>query len=1163
MHRYALAFAFSLTLIACGDNIDGGGAPSVGDLSVTTEEDTAVTHALDITGGDAANLAIALGQPMHGAVTMSGASFTYTPAENYNGDDEFTVTVADDNNRGNTATVHITISPVNDSPAGVADSFATNEDAAHAAELTSLLSNDTDPDGDTLTISSVGNATNGTVALTATDVVFTPATDFVGTATYRYTVSDGTETSDVTVTITVGGVNDAPVAVDDTGTTDEDTDLVVTAASLTTNDTDTENQTLTVTGVTAVTGGTVTLDAGTITFTPNPDFNGAASYTYTVSDGALTDTGTVAVTVTAVNDAPVAVDDTATTAEDTPVTVLQTAMLANDTDVDAGTTLTVTGAANPAGGTISLVNGDVTFTPTQNFTGAASFEYTVSDGTLTDTGLVVITVTGTNDAPVAVDDMQMTNEDVPLVFASSELVTNDIDIDGDPLTVSLVLNAVNGTVNLAGGQITFTPDANFTGMASFDYVVTDGTLTDTGTVNIAITAVNDPPIAVDDTASTNEDTALLLLGADLTTNDTDPEATALTITAVSNPVGGTVSVTNGDVTFTPTLNFNGAASFTYTVSDAGGATDTGQVAVTVTAVNDPPIASNDSATAQTTLPTTYPTSDFLANDTDVEGNPLTITAVSNPSNGATVSLTGTTITFTSAIAFTGTATFDYTVDDGAGGTDTGTVTVNVILVNVCGDGTVFGAETCDDGDTDPGDGCDENCQTENGYTCDGQPSVCITTCGDGVTAGLEECDDNNTADGDGCDSNCTPTGCGNGIVTTGEACDDGDADSTDGCTTQCVAGVICATSSFADGDRFATDPATGTCYVSFDSDTLSYAAAQNLCLSAGGYLATITSAAEQVIVQSVQNTAQNPWIGGDDIAVEGTFGWVTGEPFTFTSFAALQPDDDVDLGGGGDCLHLFNAAGEWNDTSCANATSFVVGEICEFEVQPCSDGVVQPGEQCDDGNTTDGDGCSASCETEVVPCGNGVLEPALGETCDDGNQTSGDGCSATCAAERLFIFTFTGAAGSEATLPADGGTPTGLASIPTMSRGTGLTAVGGANAFNGSNWATTFDANDYYAFTVTPAANTTIILNRMSFAEQRSGSGPVTYAVRSSLDGFTANLQTGATATAFATHAFTLDAQFSTLTAPVEFRIFAFGSTGTAGTLRIDTVDVSGGVVVP
>ena len=163
----------------------------------------------------------------------------------------------------------------------------------------------------------------------------------------------------------------------------------------------------------------------------------------------------MSVTVTPVNDAPVAVDDTATVAEDSTANVIN--VLGNDTDPD-GTTPTVTAVSNPTGGTVDLTGGVVTFTPTANYTGTAGFDYTLSDGALTDTGHVTVTITAVNDPPVAVDDTVTTDQNVPAVIPTATLTGNDTDIDGGPLTVTAVSGPTNGTVVLNGDNtITFTP----------------------------------------------------------------------------------------------------------------------------------------------------------------------------------------------------------------------------------------------------------------------------------------------------------------------------------------------------------------------------------------------------------------------------------------------------------------------------------------------------------------------------------------------------------------------------------------------------------------------------------------------------------------------------------------------------------------------------------
>jgi hypothetical protein len=661
-------------------------APVANDDTDTTAEETAlVIPAADLLANDSdvegtALTITAVADGLGGSVALAGTDVTFTPATDFTGAATFTYTVSD-GAASDQATVTVTVTPVNDAPVAVGDARTTAEDVPLVVAAADLAANDTDIDGDPLTVTAVGGAVNGAVVLAGGDVTFTPTPNFNGPASFTYTVSDGTADATGTVTVTVTPVNDGPVAVDDAATTAEDTPLVSTLSSLTANDLDVDlGATLSVTAVGGATNGAVAIVGGGFTFTPTANFNGTASFTYTVSDGTLTDTGLVTVTVTAVNDAPVAVDDTRSTNEDTPLVIAASSLTANDTDADNGTTLTVTAVGGATNGSVGLAGGNVTFTPTANFSGAASFTYTVSDGTATDSGLVTVTVAAVNDAPVAVDDARSTSEDTPLVIAASSLAANDTDADtGATLTVTAVGGASNGAVGLAGGNVTFTPTANFNGTASFTYTVSDGTATDSGLVTVTVAAVNDAPVAVDDARSTNEDTPLIMTVASLVGNDTDVDAgTTLTITAVGGASNGSVGLAGGSVTFTPTAGYSGPASFTYTVSD-GSLTDAGQVNITVVAVNDPPIAIDDGVVATEDTPLVFPADDLVANDTDVDGDDLTVTAVSNPTGG-TVGLAGGNITFTPTPNFSGAGLFTYTVSDGTD-TDTGTVSVVVNPVN--------------------------------------------------------------------------------------------------------------------------------------------------------------------------------------------------------------------------------------------------------------------------------------------------------------------------------------------------------------------------------------------------------------------------------------------------------------------------------------------------
>ena len=341
-------------------------------------------------------------------------------------------------------------------------------------------SNDSDVDGDALQVNTtpVVDPTNGTVVLNADGTfTYTPNGNFFGSDSFTYEVTDGNGgTAQATVNIIVGSVNDAPVAVDDSFTVAEDGVL---NDELLSNDSDVDGDTLQVntTPVVASANGTVDLNAdGTFTYTPNAGFFGSDSFTYEVTDGnGGTSQATVAITVGAVNDAPVAVDDAFNLDEDG---VLSDELLSNDSDVD-GDTLQVntTPVVGPTNGTVVLnADGTFTYTPDPNFFGSDSFVYEVTDGNGgTAQATVNINVGAVNDVPVAGDDMFVTNEDV--VLNGSGLLSNDSDLDGDTLQVNTtpVTVPANGTVSLnADGTFTYTPNAGFFGSDSFVYEVTDG-----------------------------------------------------------------------------------------------------------------------------------------------------------------------------------------------------------------------------------------------------------------------------------------------------------------------------------------------------------------------------------------------------------------------------------------------------------------------------------------------------------------------------------------------------------------------------------------------------------------------------------------------------------------------------------------------------------------
>ena len=614
---------------------------------------------------------------------------TFTPNADFNGDADFTYTVTDGDLTSNTATVTVDVAAVNDAPVAADDSLMATEDTPVTYTAAQLLGNDSDVDGDSLTIASVSSGTGGTAELNPDGTVtFTPNADFNGDADFTYTVTDGDLTSNTaTVTVDVAAVNDAPVAADDSLMATEDTPVTYTAAQLLGNDSDVDGDSLTIASVSSGTGGTAELNPdGTVTFTPNADFNGDADFTYTVTDGDLTsNTATVTVDVAAVNDAPVAADDSLMATEDTPVTYTAAQLLGNDSDVD-GDSLTIASVSSGTGGTAELnPDGTVTFTPNADFNGDADFTYTVTDGDLTsNTATVTVDVAAVNDAPVAADDSLMATEDTPVTYTAAQLLGNDSDVDGDSLTIASVSSGTGGTAELnPDGTVTFTPNADFNGDADFTYTVTDGDLTsNTATVTVDVAAVNDAPVAADDSLMATEDTPVTYTAAQLLGNDSDVDGDSLTIASVSSGTGGTAELNpDGTVTFTPNADFNGDADFTYTVTDGDLTSNTATVTVDVAAVNDAPVAADDSLMATEDTPVTYTAAQLLGNDSDVDGDSLTIASVSSGTGGTAELNPDGTVTFTPNSDYNGDADFTYTVTDGDLTSNTATVTVDVAAVN--------------------------------------------------------------------------------------------------------------------------------------------------------------------------------------------------------------------------------------------------------------------------------------------------------------------------------------------------------------------------------------------------------------------------------------------------------------------------------------------------
>ncbi|EOE4717797.1 tandem-95 repeat protein, partial [Vibrio parahaemolyticus] len=571
--------------------------------------------------------------PANGTVSVNpDGSVTYTPNENYHGADSFTYIVTSGGVSEST-TVNVDVTPVNDAPVAKDDIATTQEDTAVTIDV---LPNDTDIDGDTLRIDSASVPSDqGTVEIVDGKLVFTPAENFNGDAEITYTVTDGELTDEAKVSVTVNPVNDAPtIKVDAVESITENavsTDTVV--ATLTIRDTDTSEDQLTVSlennsnGYFVLVGDEVKLTQAGVDAVNNDELNlKDLTISASVSDGVNpTANDSDSLIVNRVNDAPTvenAIADQELSEDFATYTIdLNYAFK----DSDSALNFSVSGNSNVL---VSIENGIATISPTADWNGSETLTFTATD----PSGESISQTVNFTVAPVAdiVADKATVVEDTPTII---KVLGNDT-FEGDGKVVSLDTNngPANGTVSVnPDGSVTYTPNDNYVGKDTFTYVVTSGGVSESTTVNVDVTPVNDAPVAKDDIATTQEDTAVTI---DVLPNDTDADGDKLSVESASVPKEqGTVEVVNGKLVFTPAENFNGDAEITYTVTD-GQLTDEAKVTVTVNPVNDAPTIKVDAVESITedAVSTDTVVATLTVRDTDTPEDQLTV-SLENNSNG--------------------------------------------------------------------------------------------------------------------------------------------------------------------------------------------------------------------------------------------------------------------------------------------------------------------------------------------------------------------------------------------------------------------------------------------------------------------------------------------------------------------------------------------------
>ncbi|EKQ5901653.1 tandem-95 repeat protein, partial [Vibrio parahaemolyticus] len=666
-------------------------APNAKNDVITTEEDTAVTIDVLVNDsdveGDVLSIQSASVPSEQGSVDIVDGKLVFTPAENFNGEATITYIVTD-GDLTDEAKVTVTVTPVNDSPVAVDDTTSIQEDTTVTIDV---LTNDTDVDGDKLSIESASvPKEQGTVEVVDGKLVFTPAENFNGDAEITYTVTDGQLTDEAKVTVTVNPVNDAPtIKVDAVESITEDavsTDTVV--ATLTVRDTDTSEDQLTVSlennsnGYFVLVGDEVKLTQAGVDAVNNDELNlKGLTISASVSDGVNpTASDSDSLIVNRVNDAPtIKVDAVESITEDAVSTDTVVATLTvRDTDTPEDQ-LTVS-LENNSNGYFVLVGNEVKLTQAGvdavnndelNLKDLA-ISASVSDGvnpTASDSDSLV--VNRVNDAPTvenAIAD-QVLSED----FDAYTIDLNEVFKDSDSSLEFSVSGNSNVLVSIENGIVTISPTADWNGSEILTFKATDPSGESISqTVNFTVAPVAD---IVADKATVVEDTPTIIkvLG-----NDTfEGDGKVVSLDTNNGPANGTVSVNpDGSVTYTPNDNYVGKDTFTYVVT-SGGVSESTAVEVNVTPVNDAPVAKDDIATTQEDTAVTI---DVLPNDTDVDGDKLSIQSASVPEAQGKVEIVDGKLVFTPAENFNGHAEIIYTVTDGEL-TDEAKVTVTVNPVN--------------------------------------------------------------------------------------------------------------------------------------------------------------------------------------------------------------------------------------------------------------------------------------------------------------------------------------------------------------------------------------------------------------------------------------------------------------------------------------------------
>ncbi len=621
-------------------------------------------------------------EPENGNVNPNpDGTITYTPNDGFVGTDYFFYTVCDQNAQCEEAIVSVTVLPENASPHPPTAHDDVETTDMGTPVVIPILSNDSDPEGEPLTISNVGNPQNGTVMSNPNGTVtYTPNPDFVGVDNFTYEVCDAQDLcSEATVTVSVGGaaINQPPIAVDDRDTTDLNTPVTF---NIQLNDSDPDGNAISSLPISAPAHGIVSIDGnGNATYTPDSSYQGVDYFTYQICDDGvpvLCDTAAVTIVIGNGNLPPDAVDDNIKTGVNAPTVIF---VLSNDRDPNhANDELVVSPIITPPmNGEATSSGTSINYLPGQDFMGVDSLQYAICDPLgLCDTAWVFITI---EEFPDAQPDIEYTLVNTPVTIQPMD---ND---GGAGITITEFTQPQNGTVEQGpDGTVIYTPNPDYVGSDYFFYTICDvNNNCEETIVNIQVAPENQenrPPIANNDVDTTPIDESVEV---NVLANDSEPDNQPIIVTSTTQPQNGTTAILNDgeSVVYLPDAGYTGIDSFTYTIcdNDTPPLCDTATVVITIGTnepSNNPPIAGNNEMTTDINTPVNIP---ILGNDFDPDADNITITNITEPTNGEVVEEEDGTVTYVPDNGFAGIDYFVYTIcDDGIPSLcDTAHVTITV------------------------------------------------------------------------------------------------------------------------------------------------------------------------------------------------------------------------------------------------------------------------------------------------------------------------------------------------------------------------------------------------------------------------------------------------------------------------------------------------------